>query len=58
MGKTNTAKTPLSDHFNHQLEKVIGWKVLQLIQTMKIKKILCNNPRKSANHICAIPQKD
>ena len=40
MGKTNTAKTPLSDHFNHQLEKVIGWKVLQLIQTMKIKKIL------------------
>ena len=33
------ARIPVCD-FNHQLEKVVGCKVLQFIQTMKIKKML------------------
>ena len=33
------AQIPVRD-FNHQLEKVVGYKVLQFIQMMKIKKML------------------
>ena len=45
---TNRCADP-STRLNHQLEKVVGWKVLQFIQTMKIKKLIGHKTLRCTN---------
>ena len=53
---TNRCADP-STRLNHQLEKVVGWKVLQFIQTMKIKKLIGHKTLRCTNIAASLTER-